>query len=502
MDVLDVKIEERIKRVRRRLRGKSLGKYVLLGTAAGFFGSFLLSAITLFWPFYRMPYFIAAWMGIALAAGVVVGIKRTPSMEQAALMADAKGLAERLSTAWFLRGEQTSFARLQKQDALSHSQSLDIRKEFPIRIPLKAVGLVVLSGLLFLGSCFLDTPARREADNRKRLDGEIQEQLARLEEAGKELVQAGGKELLSDGEFMELLESTRQELSEVDSLAALQKMEERFAQKLEAEKEKTDDVELKNALEQLAKELQAESAGLQEQIAKEAKEALEKAQNGSDLDKAEAVEKMKELAESMSSEALKKAAEAYENANYSSSSYNVAKSALEQSAEKLANATVSQNPSGQSGQSGEQGENGGSTQNEGGQGTEGGQGAGAGAGEGGQGAGAGAGEGGQGAGGQGVGGSGWNYGGKDGQEGAAKVNENITVPTGTLGEDANLTGSANQEGSSTITSSNEAQTWAGNKVSYDQVSGTYREKAYQQIDRSNYPANMKNRIKNYFDGLN
>jgi len=72
-----------------------------------------------------------------------------------------------------------------------------------------------------------------------------------------------------------------------------------------------------------------------------------------------------------------------------------------------------------------------------------------------------------------------------------------------LGNDDNLNGNNNgdKEGS-TYEKSNDSKAWAGNKVNYGEVSGEYKKKAYSKMEGSNYPKKMKNKIKNYFDGLN
>ena len=99
-------------------------------------------------------------------------------------------------------------------------------------------------------------------------------------------------------------------------------------------------------------------------------------------------------------------------------------------------------------------------------------------------------------------GAGWNRGNNAGQERDAKTAENVTIPDGESGQDENLTGKANSKGSSQKTTSDQANTWSGNKVDYGQVSGSYKKKAYKQIDGASYPAELKKQIRNYFDGLN
>ena len=99
-------------------------------------------------------------------------------------------------------------------------------------------------------------------------------------------------------------------------------------------------------------------------------------------------------------------------------------------------------------------------------------------------------------------GTGWNSGSKNGSEREEKQGERVTIPDSEVGDDENLTGKANDNNSSTKQKSNQANTWAGNKVDYGSVSAEYKEKAYKQIEGANYPAKMKEQIRNYFQGLN
>lgn len=99
-------------------------------------------------------------------------------------------------------------------------------------------------------------------------------------------------------------------------------------------------------------------------------------------------------------------------------------------------------------------------------------------------------------------GSGWNKGSKEGGEGPGRTDESITVPEGEVGSDDNLTGKANSSGNKETGKTNQSSAWSGSKVNYGKVSGAYKEKAYKKVEGSNYPVKLKDRIKNYFDGLN
>lgn len=525
---MDLKIKQFVYRVRARLREgqiiTSLVKYVGIGLFAGIILSFMSMVI----PFY---YAVPAAAGIVIiffVIGIIMGIRKTPSPMKAALLADARGHKEKISTAFFLKGKDDPFSILQKKDALQIIERFQIRREFPIRLPWKQVFLMLGLAFVFVISSMIDTPARDEARVRKDVAEEAGEDIARLEKVEKKLEEKKDIPETEAAEIKEQIEAAKKELSEADSREDLKKAEDRIMKKMEMAGEKTENKTLGETMSEAAKEAREAAEKKERDLVKEAEEALARAEKGSKRDKQEAYEKLKKLADSMGDEALKKAAEEYKASSYSDGNYANAQRALN---ETLANMTSSQNDlahnsngkassdnnnqnnaSQSNSQNSNQSNSGNSSsnqsggQNSGGQGNnqDGSQNGNTGNGQNGQGSsgqngnGSGSGNGGSGNG----SGSGWNYGSKEGQEGARKTNESITVPDGETGDDENLTGKANANNSSTKEKSSQSRTWSGNKVSYGEVSGEYKKKAYKKVNGSSYPGKLKDKIKNYFDGLN
>ena len=97
-----------------------------------------------------------------------------------------------------------------------------------------------------------------------------------------------------------------------------------------------------------------------------------------------------------------------------------------------------------------------------------------------------------------------NYGDKDGilAQAPKSSSENVYVPgNAPIGDDENLSGTRG-DGKTYTKQSEQALSWVGEHVDYNQVIGSYTSQAYHQIDQSNYPESMKNIIKDYFMGLN
>lgn len=538
---MDVHIRQFVQRVRARLREQAIINQLLRAVGIGLLIATVISLFSLAVPFFYAVPVATGVVVLSFFCGLMMGVWRTPSMMEAALQADAKGHKERISTALFLEGKEDAFSSLQKKDAIKVIETFRIRKEFPLQVRGKQVAAVVALSLIFVVSSLLDTPARDVARTRNEVHKEAKEAIAQLEKVEKELRQNKEVSETELAEVREQLEHAKKELREADSNEELKKAEDRITKKLEMASERTENKTLREALNRAAGEGKEASAQKQQDLAKEAADAMEKAENGSRKDKKDAYEKLKKLAETVGDDKLKEAAEQYKASDYAKSDYVAADNALSETQNQLSsrqsdmasnstsgNSDSRNNRTSQSSQNANQSNqnernqdgsqsnnNGGSSSNQNNNQTENqgngqngnfGQNGNLNQGANGQNGGPGSGNGqaggsGNANGGNGTGG-GWNYGSKEGREGARKTNENITVPDGEVGKDENLTGKANGNNSSTMEKSSESRTWAGNKVSYGEVSGDYKEKAYKKVNGSNYPAKLKDKIKNYFDGLN
>lgn len=533
---MDKQIRQFVKKIRFRLTKQEIINWLQITLLIGAAAELLISAVSLLIPFYYAPHIEILVLVLSIMSGIILGICHTPDMMKSALMADGKGNKERISTALSLAGSSNPYAELQKRDALASVAGFQARKEFPLHLSVKRLIPFLLLVILFAGSCFMDSPVRRRAQEAHEVQEKAKEVIAAVEKVEKELKENTGLSETELSELTEQLELSKKELSQAETQAELLKAQERLTQKLETAGNQTENQTLADAMQKAAQSSQAQQMKSREEMMKEAQKALEQAEDGSKEEKENAYEKLSDLASALGDEQLQNAADNYQDSNYSGADYAAAKSALNQaisqanensalannSSSNQANGTDNSDPSattsnnnsssdskdgkenssnnesqGQEGSS-QQGQGQGNTSNTG---ESNGQGNSSGEGSGGQGSG------GQDSGGQNGGtgiasGGGWNYGSKNGQEGAAKVNESITVPEGELGDDDNLTGQANENDSSIYVKSDQSQTWAGNKVSYGSVSGEYKEKAYQKLDGASYPDKLKDQIRNYFDGLN
>ena len=498
---------------------------VFVSLIAGLFLAVLLSVISLLIPFYyAIPIGIGAVL-LALVIGIVWGVRRTPSLERSALAVDAKGNKERVITALGLAGREDTFSILQKTDALKVIEGFKIKNEFPLKLSLKKCGVFVMFAIIFGITGMLDTPARQLAVTRYEVKKEAAEETDKLEKLQKELDKSDKLTAVEKEELNRQLEQSKQDMRRAESVEDLKKAEDRITKKLEMDAENIEDISAKKLLADAVEQNKADQARRVEEAMNEALDAMDKVESGDKKSKRDAYEKLKKLAETTGDESLKRAANEYKNSDYSNNDYLAANQALQNAQDSMETSDIADNSNEQSNsgqdssESGQQrdnysksnedsknegesdansgsknsqnvGDSSGSgsdsdndkrTDNSSGSGTGSDKGAGNGNGSG--------------------SGSGWNKGSKNGLEGQAKVKENVTIPDGTVGDDANLSGKANSNDTSSKQKTNQANTWSGNKVSYGQVSGEYKDRAYKKVNGSGYPAKMKKKIRNYFDGL-
>ena len=541
---MDKKILTFVKKVRGRIRTRIMADRMLTFLVAGFFVSVLVMLLALWVPiYYAIPISVGVVL-LFLTAGIISGFRKTPTLVKAALCADAKGHKEKITTALELAGRSDAFSVLQKKDAVKVIDDFCIRKEFPIILSWKKSVLFVGLAVLFVVISLIDTPAKRIAITKHEVHKEALEEIAKLEKVQKELRKSDGIDKVKLSEVDGQIEQAKHDMRKADSIEDLKKAEDRITKKMEMSAETFKDASAKKALEKAVAQNKADQAKRMEEAMKEAEDAMAKAAEGNDKAKKEAYEKLEKAAQVSGDDALKQAADKYKQSDYSTFDHMTAANALKKAQSKNNNTDMAENSSGkqsgnangsddkkggengsndQSGNSGSRsdsdkngqnnktGENkqeGNNKEQSGQQKSEGNNGQGNNGQSGQQGDQNGSGEGlsegetGSDSGSNGNGsGPGWNRGSKTGYEGKAKVNENITVPEGEIGDDEDLSGKSNGNESSTYQKSSQANTWSGNKVSYGQVSGQYKDKAYKKVNGSSYPSKMKEKIRDYFDGL-
>lgn len=209
-----------------------------------------------------------AWFlaGLALPfLGLFVGLLWPVSYLQAARIADGNGLKERAQTAWSLRDHQDDMARLQRQDAITHLQTMP---RIPVRVsakPLIAAGACLAAALvLFFIPNPQDAILRQRADLRQKLEkpAEALEKAAdKLEETAldKQTVQEL-RRLLGD-----LARQTRQARDEREALTQVSQAQQRMEKLLSDARNAASEALGQAGLDALAEALEAGDLSAMEQ---------------------------------------------------------------------------------------------------------------------------------------------------------------------------------------------------------------------------------------------
>lgn len=425
-DILDARMKQFISRVRNRIRKQCMIDNLIKFIEGGMLIAVILSLVALVVPFY---YAIIMAVSVFIASffmGIIWGVKMTPDLMKVALLIDAKGYQEKISTAFYLQGKEDVFSLMQKKDAMGIVARFHIEKEFPIRIEWKRVGILLLSIVVFVISSLLDTPAKQEAVARYDVKKEAKEQIEYLEKLEQELNEKVELEKEDVVRIKEEIESVEEELKTVESYEELEKVKAQTNQRMEMARKEVKDPAVKKMLEKT----------MQDMVASE--------------------ENKEELQDE------KKTTNNKSNEDYATADANTQNN----------NQSDSQNNGSRSKGNGTQGD---TEKNGGGQGRH-------------------------------IAGdedsdnddvSNIDYGNSYENDSLKNSEEDSTTSSDeSNGDDkTRMDDDSNQE-------PNQEQIWSGDKVNYGEVSGAYKKEAYKKVNGSTYPSKLKDKIKNYFDGLN
>ena len=250
--------------VRRRVRLQHGLTGLCWGLLAQTVFSVVILVLSFFFPWEKRDAWFLA--GLALPfLGLFVGLLWPVSYLQAARIADGNGLKERAQTAWSLRDRQDDMARPQRQDAITHLQTMP---RIPVRIfakPLIAAGACFAAALvLFFIPNPQDAVLRQRADLRQKLEkpAEALEKAAdKLEESAldRQTVQEL-RRLLGD-----LARQTRQARDEREALTQVSQAQQRMEKLLSDARNAASEALGQAGLDALAEALEAGDLSAMEQ---------------------------------------------------------------------------------------------------------------------------------------------------------------------------------------------------------------------------------------------
>jgi hypothetical protein len=510
MDAIDKKILDFIKKSGRRIKLNFLISKILMGLQASLVLTLIILIIALFLPFKSCYELSGAIILISVIFSIVFGIVKAPKKKEIALIADSKGLNERVITALEFIGDDSEIAIAQKEDTVRSIEAYNFKRNLPIKVHKKEIYKVITLLILCLITIVIPTSAKKDAENLRDFDKMRSEVLKKIDKEEKKIEKE--KELTKEEkeELKKILEEAKKDLKETKKKEDTNKLMDRLDKKFDSLKEKTDSEKKKQLVDDLKKNLvekqkneEAREAlkNLNEinkslnknKIGKELletlktgdKEALEnklKALNNSlaklsDKEKSELSNSLKEAAANLTDEELKELLE--------KASDNVLDGEIDPS--ELAGALASLNSASNGGNNNGKGSGSGS-------GAGNGSGSGSGSGSGGNGSGSGSGSG---------SGTGWNTGSKNGKENNSKPTsgEQVFIPGRTTGDDANLKGNKNNNGTSQSIETQKGLNFNGEKKDYNSVVGDYSKEEIDSMNNSSLPENLQGVVKDYFNGL-
>lgn len=529
MSKLDREILQLFKKIKDRIHSSIILDYSIKATAAALIISVLAALLSRFIPIYAV--YTRVFIGVLAASllGVIYGAFKTPSNRKTALRIDGLGLEERTLTAVELIGEQSTFAVLEKEDALSHLKGINIKKSLPIKLNKKylVICIVLISALMF--SAFIPNPMAEKAKELNKLNQQIANQQKKVNQIAKKVNQNKKLTEAQKKEAEAKLQELKKELSTAKSQKDIEKALQKSEKKLEFLRDKytdskqnlekltntlaknnatkplaeliknNDEKQLKESIKQTAEALKKMDKEQLKELAKQLSELSEQIKADPKLAQA-----LNELSQKLANGELCDISEALEQLSDSISDL-MSDANMREALEELSS-QLSQMGNEQQGNSQDK-DNGQLTGNN--QGNSQGQGQAAGQGQGqGQGNGNGSGV-----------GDGTSMGEENptpnepGTSGGIQKKDGSTKKMGeyekiftskTLGgdgEQSNLTGQKNKGGSTEQITTDKAQTVRGNSIPYNQVFGQYEQEALDSINAADIPTGMKDLVKDYFTSL-
>ena len=217
---------------RRRLVLKATAKWATWGLGAGLGITVGLLAVARFVPWPDVLTWGAVATLAATTAGLAYGLLRTPSLEAVAREADRLlGLSDRLGTAWEFRHTNSTFAVLQRQNALDLARGRAPAERVRIR-PGRNHFLPIPVGLVLIGLLLtLPNPMNLVIQQREQFQQQLAEAIEEIQETQEEVAQPdsslSAEERANLEEALEKLKETLREAETApEALAALSDAEE------------------------------------------------------------------------------------------------------------------------------------------------------------------------------------------------------------------------------------------------------------------------------------
>lgn len=505
---MEERIFQVIRRVRQQLSFQVLREESLFWMGAASLLAALVLVAALFIPIYWAGAIAAGILAVGLLLGILFGVLKRPTLQEAAEQADRTGLQEHLGTALERQGQEDMFSRLQREETIRLLEDYPLQER--LKKPLSRRNLAILGGSIVLSLLCLLIPTRAKlrAEEQHALLEAKKEEIEKIEEKLEELEELAQLELseLTDPELGALPQAEREE------------WEQMLSEGLQELKQAADEQELQEIVKRLEKKEEQRLEALQQQIASEnpspehnpseGSGEMPGIESGSGLESGDGGKKTGEngkenLAGAGEQAEIGVAGNLAEGNIGAGDITGMTPGTAGTGASNTAIASTGNTNTADGGGKGNGTGSGNGTGEGSGEGN--GSGNGTGTGEGGNGSGNGTGNGTGGSQGSGDGnGGGWNQGSNVGieREHSSTLEQETIILPGEVAEGERLTGVAGSDGTSYLSPDQiKGEGYAGTRTEYESVLGSYSEKAYGQIERNEIPSDMQEVVKKYFSGL-
>jgi hypothetical protein len=308
---LDKDIISYVTKVKNRINTNVIISYGIKGLTISAIIMIVFILISRFTPIYE-PYIKIIYIGaLGLLLGIIVGLTKRYDNKYAALKLDSCGLNERTITAVELIGEASPFAVLQKEDALKNLKKVDYKRKFPIKPDKKYISVCMCFFIVVGITFFIPNPMNSKAEDIHSIEQAKKENTKKVEEVKKtikkdsKLIDEQKKEL--EKQLLELQKDIKEVATKEDIDKKLQKAQ----KKIEIMRKNNLDKDLQKLVDSFSEKSITKELGEKIKNNKELKETLEKLNNAlnslNEEQKKQLALQLKNLSSNMMNKSLKNA---------------------------------------------------------------------------------------------------------------------------------------------------------------------------------------------------
>ncbi len=214
-----------IKTYRRRLNMAEFLKILLFALCVGAGAGIVLQAAAFITPIYYVNLYAIMALLLAVLAAVAGAFVKRINMEQAALVMDRFGFAERIVTAYENLAREGDLIVLQREDAIEKLRAHQDRIRIPLMPPFRKIFLLLGMLALVAGLAFVPSVTKERASEQQSVKKEAKEKTQELEELVETLEELAQEEALTpeqQAQLQEMIESLESSLSEYQQAVSSQ----------------------------------------------------------------------------------------------------------------------------------------------------------------------------------------------------------------------------------------------------------------------------------------